>query len=432
MSESEDNSVDDWSEEPLGAFASSEPNSFVDGPFGSDLKVSDYSENGVRILQLQNLGDGYFIDENLKFASESKALSLARCIVRPGDLIIAKMAEPLARACIVPAKIERGLIVADLMKLRLAKEHDATFVCSAINGPKFRREAERLSTGTTRTRISLSTLKRIRLRAPGPSRQRKIGQIVETIDEAMEQTEALVGKLEQLKAGLMHDLFTRGVTPDGHLRPTHQQAPHLYHPTPLGWLPKEWSWTRLCDVADVNRGKFTIRPRNDPRYYGGEYPFIQTGDVALSNGRILSTYSQTLNRLGLGVSRLFEVGTIMVTIAANIADTCTLGIPMCAPDSLVGVAPNKGEVGRFIELSIRRRKRWFESRAAQTAQKNINLEDLRPLLIPAPKHEEQLLIASIYDSADAKIEAQELHLAKLRQQKQGLMQDLLTGRVPIQ
>jgi type I restriction enzyme S subunit len=85
------------------------------------------------------------------------------------------MADPLARACIVPSHLEKGLIVADLIKLRLDREHDATFICSAINGTEFRREAERLATGTTRTRISLSTLKRIGLRAPKPKEQRRIG-----------------------------------------------------------------------------------------------------------------------------------------------------------------------------------------------------------------------------------------------------------------
>ena len=90
-----------WPSVPLEECAAPEANSIVDGPFGSDLKVSDYTESGVRILQLQNLGDGVFIDDNLKFTSERKATLLSRCNVRPGDLIIAKMADPLARAAIV-------------------------------------------------------------------------------------------------------------------------------------------------------------------------------------------------------------------------------------------------------------------------------------------------------------------------------------------
>lgn len=135
--------------------------------------------------------------------------------------------------------------------------------------------------------------------------------------------------------------------------------------------------------------------------------------------------------MGLSVSRLFPPGTIMVTIAANIADTCIIGIPMCAPDSLVGVQPNVRENARFIELSIRRRKLWLEARAPQTAQRNINLEDLRPLLIPWPDGLERLRISEMYEAQDSAIATSERQVQKLRQQKQGLMQDLLTGRVRV-
>ena len=251
------------------------------------------------------------------------------------------------------------------------------------------------------------------------------------MDEAIEQTEALIAKTQQIKAGLMHDLFTRGVTADGQLRPPREKAPQLYKESPLGWIPKDWDVRPLDKLADVNRGKFTTRPRNDPRYYNGQYPFIQTGDVALAGGRVLASYSQTLNSLGLGVSRLFPVGTIMVTIAANIADTCILGIPMCAPDSLVGVVPNAGEVARFLELCIRRRKRWFENRAPQTAQKNINLDDLRPMLVPYPAPDEQSRIAERYEAIDAQLLENEEAATKLGMFKRGLMQDLLSGAVPV-
>jgi type I restriction enzyme, S subunit len=262
-----------------------------------------------------------------------------------------------------------------------------------------------------------------------PAQQQQIAKILSTVDEAIEQTETLIAKTQQIKAGLMHDLFTRGVTADGQLRPPREEAPQLYKESPLGWIPKEWAIHPLSELANVNRGKFSIRPRNDPRYYNGQYPFIQTGDVALAGGRVLASYSQNLNSLGLGVSRLFPAGTIMVTIAANIADTCILGIPMCAPDSLVGVVPDAGVEARFLELCIRRRKRWFESRAPQTAQKNINLEDLRPMLVPYPEKAERSRIAELYEAIDAQLLESEEAVTKLAMFKRGLMQDLLTGRV---
>ncbi len=121
----------------------------------------------------------------------------------------------------------------------------------------------------------------------------------------------------------------------------------------------------------------------------------------------------------------------MVTIAANIADTCIIGIPMCAPDSLVGVQPKAQENVRFIELSIRRRKTWLAARAPQTAQRNINLEDLRPLLILWPRERERSRISEIYETQDAAIESCEAQRQKLQKQKYGLMHDLLTGRVRV-
>ena len=75
--------------------------------------------------------------------------------------------------------------------------------------------------------------------APEPQ-QRRIAEILSTLDEAIEQTEALIAKMQQVKAGLMHDLFTRGVTPNGRLRPTREQAPGLYKESPIGWIPREW------------------------------------------------------------------------------------------------------------------------------------------------------------------------------------------------
>lgn len=104
---------------------------------------------------------------------------------------------------------------------------------------------------------------------------------------------------------------------------------------------------------------------------------------------------------------------------------------MCAPDSLVGIKPYRDELTQFIELCIRRRKHWFESRAPQTAQKNINLSDLRPMLVPVPTEREIGHIVQAFDSLERSTEANESQLNKLRQLKLGLMHDLLTGRVRV-
>ena len=266
---------------------------------------------------------------------------------------------------------------------------------------------------------------------PALSVQQKIAAILTSLDTAIEKTEALIEKHQQIKAGLMHDLFTRGVLPNGQLRPPREQAPELYRETRSGWIPREWTLCQLGDIASVSRGKFTHRPRNDPAFLGGPFPFIQTGDVAAVAGEAIHQYSQTLSAKGASVSACFPAQTIAVTIAANIADTAILAVPMYFPDSVVGVVVGPTVDTRFVELSIRRAKPRLNALAPQSAQKNINLKDLRPLEMPVAPLAEQREIAARYEAAQSPIDMNAKLLLKLRAQKLGLMQDLLTGKVPV-
>jgi type I restriction enzyme, S subunit len=401
------------------------------GPFGSQLHAEDYVDDGVPFILIRNIVDSGLNLKDVPRISLSDAKRLAKYALRPGDIVFSRVGR--TGSCLLATDAETGWIISgQTLRLRLNNpELDSRFLLYALRSHAVQNFVSKSSVGTTRESLNTKILESIPISHPGYPVQRRIAEILSTLDETIEQTEALIAKYQQIKAGLMHDLFTRGVTTDSKLRPTRAEEPQLYKESPLGWIPKEWEVQRLDAVADVSRGKFGFRPRNEPRFYGGQYPFIQTGDVALSEGRELSTYSQTLNDLGLSVSRLFPAGTIMVTIAANIADTCIIGIPMCAPDSLVGVQPKTRENARFIELGIRRRKIWLSARAPQTAQRNINLEDLRPLLIPWPEEPERLKISEVYESQESAIEACQAQLQKLHQKKHGLMHDLLTGRVRV-
>jgi type I restriction enzyme S subunit len=93
-------------------------------------------------------------------------------------------------------------------------------------------------------------------------------------------------------------------------------------------VPEKWNICSLAKIASLERGKFSARPRNDPRLFGGAYPFIQTGDVSNSNG-IITSFSQTLNEKGLRVSRLFPGHTLFFTIAANIGDVAIAPFATC-------------------------------------------------------------------------------------------------------
>lgn len=200
-----------------------------------------------------------------------------------------------------------------------------------------------------------------------------------------------------------------------------------YKKTEVGIIPADWQVKSFAELAEIERGRFSARPRNDPRYYGGDFPFIQTGDVARSNGKI-STFSQTLNDSGLNVSKLFPKGTLFFTIAANIGDVGIVDFPAACPDSLVAITPRRDVVKTWLLFELSKRKGSFENLASPGAQLNINLEKLRPYLLPLPPHLEQQAIAEALSDVDALIEALEILVAKKRAIKQGALQDLLSGR----
>jgi type I restriction enzyme S subunit len=200
-----------------------------------------------------------------------------------------------------------------------------------------------------------------------------------------------------------------------------------YKLTEVGTVPWEWDVRPFEELARIERGKFTARPRNDPKYYGGDIPFIQTGDVTNASGRI-TTYSQTLNSEGLKVSRLFPRGTLFFTIAANIGDVGVADFDTACPDSLVAITPTKNTDKTWLSYELAKRKASFESIATHNAQLNINLEKLRPYLLPVPPFPEQLAIATALSDVDALLSGLDRLIAKKRDLKQAAMQQLLTGQ----
>ncbi len=162
--------------------------------------------------------------------------------------------------------------------------------------------------------------------------------------------------------------------------------------------------TTFKKKINMQRGRFGHRPRNDPRYYNGIYPFIQTGNIVKaseSNEKI--EYSQTLNELGLFTSRLFNEKVLVITIAANIGYTAILDYPACFPDSLIALTLKDNDLTlEYLNIYIRIIRQYIEKIAPQAAQKNINLKQLGKLPIIVPNKDIQKEIVSIMEIAYSK------------------------------
>jgi type I restriction enzyme S subunit len=195
----------------------------------------------------------------------------------------------------------------------------------------------------------------------------------------------------------------------------------------------EWKKMKFNDVGILARGKSKHRPRNDPKLYNGNYPFIQTGDIARSNGYIKS-YQHTYNDTGLAQSKLWPENTLCITIAANIANTGILTFPACFPDSVVGFTPNpeKSDV-LFIKWIVDVLKNDLESFAPETAQKNINLgilDDIIFLCPPLPEQQEIVRrVEKLFAAADSLEEKYQSAVRRINKIEQAVLGKAFRGEL---
>ncbi|HCG9469113.1 TPA: restriction endonuclease subunit S [Vibrio parahaemolyticus] len=173
---------------------------------------------------------------------------------------------------------------------------------------------------------------------------------------------------------------------------------NYYRDQLLSFEEGEVEWKTLGEVAlDFGRGKSKHRPRNDPSLYGGDIPFIQTGDIR-NAAHTIQEYSQTYSELGLKQSKLWPKGTLCITIAANIAETSILGFDACFPDSVIGFVANPEKTSSsYVEYLLSSIKTQLEEKGQGSAQSNINLGTFQNLKLPFPPIAEQERIVSLLD-----------------------------------
>ena len=277
---------------------------------------------------------------------------------------------------------------------------------------------ERMATGSTFASVNSTTLNNLDIPFLDKSEQAEIGLFLRSLVYQIEQEEQALHTAQALKRAAMHTLFTHG------LRGEAQKE------TEIGPVPKGWAVSTLGNSARLERGRFMHRPRNEPRFFGGPVPFVQTGDVVKSGGRIRE-FTQTLNEDGVAISRVFPAGTILITIAANIGFTGILQFDSACPDSLVAIAPNSELNAEFLEFYLQTQQEEIDRLAPKGTQKNINIQFLRPWPVLVPSDDEQREIVAILDAIDRKIDLHRRKRAVLEELFKALLHKLMTGEVRV-
>lgn len=361
-------------------------------------------------------GDGLpFYQGNAEFGSKypspQKWCKRPKKLADEGDILISVRA-PVGEINIAPHKccIGRGIAAVQ------AKDIHDKFLYQYML--LYRKNLQKMAQGSTFEAINRKELAELLTLLPPFPEQKKIAEILTTVDDAIEKTAQVIEKIKELKKGLIEGLLTRGI---GHKK---------FKKTEIGEIPEDWKIVLLGDIAKIERGRFSFRPRNSPQFYGGDTPFVQTADIVNSNGRIRN-YSQTLNKLGVSISKIFPKKTILITIAANIGYTGILEFDSACPDSLIGIRPNENISTTYLHYYLSGQQKKMDAIAPQCAQKNINIQILKSWNILLPPMEEQKQIGNILLTADNEIEKESDHKEELETLKKGLMQVLLTGKIRV-
>ncbi|MGH2351716.1 MAG: restriction endonuclease subunit S, partial [Chloroflexota bacterium] len=276
-----------------------------------------------------------------------------------------------------------------------------------------------LASGTTFESINKATIETFPVSLPPHHEQRAIAHTLRAVQSAQVARRLELALERERKAALMEHLFTHGMRMERRKQ------------TEIGEVPESWEIVKLGRVARIERGKFAHRPSNDPAFYGGQTPFIQTGDVATAAGRDgrIRTFSQTLNETGLAVSKVFPKRTIVITIAANIGYTGILQFDSAFPDSLIGISPFAGIDTEYLNHYLSTQQAEMDRMAPRGTQKNINIEFLAPWPVKVPPLEQQGEIVAVLSACDAKIGALEREAGLLDELFRAMLEELMTGRL---
>jgi len=246
------------------------------------------------------------------------------------------------------------------------------------------------------------------------------------IDTLIEKTQQKIELLKEQRTSLINTTVTKGLNPNVEMKDSGVEW--------IGEIPVEWDTTQIKFICKMMRGKFSHRPRNDQRFYDGEYPFIQTGDIS-STGMYLTKFNQTLNERGFSVSKEFPIDTVVMTIAANIGDVSILKIRSCFPDSIIGFHPYHDMSVKYLYYILTSLKDELHKNSTVSTQMNLNVERVGSIKIPLSTVQEQQQIVDYLDKEtlriDKLVDIESKRIILLKEYRQSLISDVVTGKVDV-
>lgn len=284
------------------------------------------------------------------------------------------------------------------------------------------------SSGEGRAGLSKGLIEQIPLPLPPPEEQTAIADILATVDRAIAQSEALIAKQRRIKAGLLHDLLTRGIDAQGNLR---HPSTHRFKASPVGPVPEEWEVVRVRDVCDFASGGTPARTKAE--YWNGTIPWVKTAEIDYN---FIKETEEYITELGLQSSsaKVFPKGTLLMAIygeGVTRGRVAILGIDAATNQACLAFFPNPILRTDFLFHWFMASYSRLRDLSHDGSQKNLSATLLGDTHIPIPDWNEQAVICSALQSLAEVQLGEQTYLSKLQRLKTGLMQDLLSGRVSV-
>ncbi len=394
-----------------------------------------YKDEGIVFLRSQNIKFEGLDLSDVAFVDERQHGLMKNSEVFAFDVLVNITGASIGRCCFVPVGIGKANQNQHVCTIRLLKpnEKDAKFLSSVLASPIGQRQIFKLNAGGNREGLNYQQLGSFKLPWPIKRTRSKIAEILTTIDKTIEKTQLLIHKYQQIKAGLTYDLFTRGLTTDGKLRPPREQAPALYQETPIGWIPKTWEVDFIGNVFHIQLGKMLSKAAKTGKwnasYLGNKN--VQWDRVDLTDLETMDFNPTEREKFSL----LF--GDLLVCEGGDVGRTSMWQeeIRECFYQKAIHrLRPSNESVKPSFMLRFMRfakQTNVFSDFTSQSSIAHLTQEKLAKVKMFIPSLSEQTLMIERFDSVDKLINEESAFLEKLKVQKSGLMHDLLTGKVQV-
>lgn len=402
------------------------------------LSSAEYTEDGPFLIAGQHIKNGMIAWDKCDHISEQRFLESHEIILRSGDVIITKDGT-IGRVARVDELPGDATINGTMMLVRPLRRLVYRFLYHVLNGRGFQKLIDDKVSGSSIPHLFQRDMVELEVALPPMEKQAKIAEVLDTLDAAIRGTQAVVVKLRAMKQGLLHDLLTRGIDANGELRPPQPEAPHLYHQTPLGWLPKEWEVDHLSCFASIHGGKrlpaghsyadrttgFKYLRVTD--FFGKGFKTNDLENLEEATFRALERYEIKAGQLYISIAG--SLGNVGVFPESDDGETRTI-----LTENAARIVLNRAGSPRFLSMMmnsvpIQQQVEWEKGTGGGVPK--LALFRIAQFYIGFPQPSEQDAVTAAFDELCHRETVEQALLDKLRLQKSGLMDDLLTGRVPV-